>query len=75
MEINDEESSQGLRVCKPESRLGNTQSVLEKRGEPRVLLVRRALLRRLRPACLASGLAPEGCPSEAGSLDDGCRVV
>lgn len=25
LEINDNESSQGLRVCKPESRLGNTQ--------------------------------------------------
>lgn len=59
LEINNKELFKGLQVCKPETQLGNTQSIPKKKEKLRVFTGKRIFLRRLSSALLASGLVQD----------------
>ena len=56
LEINDKDLFKALGVCKPETHLSDTQSVLRKEEKLRVLTVKSTFVRRISPEFLASGL-------------------
>lgn len=64
LETNDKDRFEGLRVCKQERQLGNTQSVPKKKEKLRVLRTKRMFLRRIGPAFSASGSIQYGHPPD-----------
>lgn len=60
VEMKDKDLFKGLRICKPEQRLGNTNSDPKKKEKSRVLIVKSTFLRRISP----------GLVLDANPLDD-----
>ena len=64
LEINDKYLFKSLRVCKPETQLGHTQSFPKKKEKLRVLIVKNTFLRKISPAFLVFGLFQDGHPED-----------
>lgn len=58
--MNGQDLLQGLKICKSETQLGSAQSVLKKKENLRVLLVKNTFLGRISPVFLAIGLVQDG---------------